>query len=161
PADHRARRIAELVTELDRTALVGSYAGLGSPAHPPELRLRLALFEIHRGCLSPAHWSEDCRYDDAVKWLVFGLRPSRTCLDPFRDRLGPYLDPWNRAILRTAQAEGWTPAKRAAVDGSFAASYTSRPTLIKAKRLARRCQPHEAAVAADFSSPAGRPSEPA
>ena len=75
PADPRARRFAQIVAELDLTALVGSYAGLGSPAYPPELLVRLALFEIHRGCLSPAQWYEDCRYDDAAKWLVFGLRP--------------------------------------------------------------------------------------
>ena len=48
PVDHRARRFAEIVAELDLTALVGSYAGLGSPAYPPELLVRLALFEIHR-----------------------------------------------------------------------------------------------------------------
>jgi len=37
PADHRARRFAEIVAELDLTALVGSYAGLGSPAYPPRV----------------------------------------------------------------------------------------------------------------------------
>jgi len=161
PADHRARRFAQIVAELDLTALVGSYAGLGSPAYPPELLVRLALFEIHRGCLSPAQWYEDCRYDDAAKWLVFGLRPSRTCLYQFRDRVGPYLDQWNRSVLQTAQAEGRTPMKRAAVDGSFAASYASRHTPIKAKTLAQRCQQLDATVAADFSPPAESPPEPA
>lgn len=161
PDDHLVRRIAEIVTELDLTALVGSYAGLGSPAHRPELLVRLALFEIRRGCLSPAQWFEDCRYDDAVKWLIFGLRPSRSCLYQFRDRIGPYLDEWNRSMLRTAQAEGWTGAKRASVDGTFAASYASRHTPIKAQRLAQRCQQLDAAVAADFSSSVASPPEPA
>jgi transposase len=161
PADHRARRFAQIVAELDLTALVGSYAGLGSPAYPPELLVRLALFEIHRGCLSPAQWYEDCRYDDAAKWLVFGLRPSRTCLYQFRDRVGPYLDQWNRSVLQTAQAEGRTPMKRAAMDGSFAASYASRHTPIKAKALAQRCQQLDAALAADFSPLAESPPEPA
>jgi hypothetical protein len=161
PADHRARRIVEIVAALDLTALVDSYAGLGSPAHPPELLVRLVLFEIHRGCLSPAQWFEDCRYDDAVKWLIFGLRPSRTCLYQFRDRIGPDLDSWNRSVLRRAQAEGWTPAKRASVDGTFAASYASRHTPIKAQPLAQRCQQLDAAVAADFSPPAQGPPAPA
>jgi transposase len=161
PDDHPVRRIAEIVSELDLTPLIASYAGLGSPAHPPELLVRLALFEIHRACLSPAQWFEDCRYDDAVKWLIFGLRPSRTCLYQFRDRLGPYLDSWNRSVLRTAQAEGWTPAKRASVDGTFAASYASRHTPIKAKSLAQRCQQLDAAVAADFSPPTENPPAPA
>jgi transposase len=161
PDDHPARQIAAVVDALDLTPLIHSYAGLGSPAHPPELLVRLALFENHRGCLSPAQWFEDCRYDDAVKWLIFGLRPSRTCLYQFRDRLGPYLDQWNRSVLQTAQAEGWTPAQRASVDGTFAASYASRHTPIKAKLLAQRCQQLDAAVAADFSPPGESPPEPA
>jgi transposase len=159
PADHRARRIVEIVAELDLTPLVESYAGLGSPAHPPELLLRLALFEIHRGCLSPTQWFEDCRYDDAVKWLVFGLRPSRSCLYQFRDRIGPYLDQWNRSVLQRAQAEGWTPAKRASVDGTFAASHASRHVLIRAKILGERCQQLDAVVAADFSDAAASPAQ--
>ena len=161
PADHPARRIAELVAALDLSPLVRSYAGLGSPAHPPELLVRLALFEIHRGCLSPTQWFEDCRYDDAVKWLVFGLRPSRSCLYQFRDRIGPFVDLWNRSVLQTAKAEGWTPMKRAALDGTFAASYASRHTPIKAQPLARRCQQLEAAVAADFADAGRTPPGPA
>ena len=160
PADHRARQIPELVATLDLAPLVGSYAGLGSAAHPPELLVRLALFEIHRGCLSPARWCEDCRYDDAVKWLVWGLRPSRSCLYQFRDRIGPYLDSWNRQILRRAQTEGWTSAKRAALDGTFAAAYASRHTLINAQTLASRCQQLDEAVAADFAARRGKPPEP-
>ena len=161
PDDPRARRIAAIVAALDLTPLIASYAGLGSPAHPPELRVRLVLFEIPRGCLSPAPGFEDGWYDDAVKWLIFGLRPSRSCRYQFRDRLGPYLDPWNRSVLQTAQAEGGTPAQRASVDGTFAASYASRPPPIKAQRLAQRCQPLDAAVAADFSPPGESPPEPA
>ena len=160
PADHRARRISELVATLDLAPLVSSYAGLGSAAHPPELLVRLALFEIHRGCLSPARWCEDCRYDDAVRWLVRGLRPSRSCLYQFRDRSGPHLDSWNRQVLRIAQAEGWTSAKRAALDGTFAAAYASRHTLLNARTLASRCQQLDEAVAADFAARRGEPPEP-
>ena len=160
PTDHRARQISELVAALDLAPLVGSYAGLGSAAHPPELLVRLALFEIHRGCLSPAQWCEDCRYDDAVKWLVWGLRPSRSCLYQFRDRIGPYLDSWNRQILSRAQAEGWTSAKRAALDGTFAAACASRHALINAQTLAGRCQQLDEAVAADFAARRGKPPGP-
>jgi transposase len=160
PADHRARQIAQLIAGLDLTALVRSYAGLGSQAYPPELLLRLALFEMHRGCLSPAQWFRDCQHDDAVKWLLMGLQPSRSCLYQFRDRVGPYLDQWNRQILQAAQAQGWTPAKRASVDGTFASAYGSRHTLITAKTLANRCQQLEEAMAADFAAQGGKPGEP-
>jgi transposase len=161
PPEDPARRIAELVAELDLTALHGSYAGLGSPAYPPELLVRLVLFEIHRGCLSPAQWCQDCRRDEAVKWLLFGLRPSRSCLYQFRERIGPYLDAWNRQILQTAQAEGATPAQRAALDGTFVAAAASRHTLISAETLAQRCQQLDEALARDFAAAAGQPPAPA
>ena len=124
--------------------------------YPPDLLVRLVLFEIQRGRLSPAQWFEDCQFDETVKWLLFGLRPSRSCLYQFRDRVGPYLDQWNRQILRTARAEGRTPAKRASVDGTFTAAYASRHRLINAKTLATRSQQLDEAVAVDFASQSGR-----
>ncbi|HZW31889.1 MAG TPA: hypothetical protein VFF52_14345, partial [Isosphaeraceae bacterium] len=160
PPDHPARRIAQFVTALDRTALEQSYAGLGSRPYPPELLVRLVLFEHHRGRLSPAQWFQDCSNDDAVKWLLLGLRPSRTGLYSFRDRVGPSLDAWNRQILQAARAEGWTAAKRAAVDGTVAAALASRHTLVTAKTLAKRCQQLGAALAADVAAPAGTPAAP-
>ena len=102
-ADDRARRVDRFVGELDLTSLRQAYAGRGSAAYPPELLLRLALFEIHRGRLSPAQWASDCRKDDAVKWLLFGLKPSRSCLYHFRDRVECHLDSWIRQILRIEQ----------------------------------------------------------
>jgi len=47
------------------------------------------------------------------------------------------------------------------VDGTFAGSYASRHTPIKAQVLARRCQQLDAVLAADFSRPAQSLSEPA
>jgi transposase len=161
PADDRARQIAELVAELDLSSLIRSYAGLGSSAHPPELLVRLVLYEIDRGRLSPAQWFRDCRRDDAVKWLLWGLRPSRSCLYQFRDRVGPHIDSWNRQVLQTARAEGWAPAQRAAVDGTFAAAYASRHALITAKTLETRTQQLDEAVAADYATRAEEPAEPA
>jgi hypothetical protein len=120
--------------------------------YPPDLLVRLVLFENQRGRLSPAQWFEDCQFDDTVKWLLFGLRPSRSCLYKFRDRVGPYLDQWNRQILETARAEGRTPAQRASVDGTFMAAYASRHRLINAQTLATRSQQLDEAVAVDFAS---------
>ena len=160
PPDHLARQIDLLVAELDLTDFERSYAGLGSLPYPPDLLVRLVLFENQRGRLSPAQWFEDCQFDETVKWLLFGLRPSRSCLYKFRDRVGPYLDQWNRQILKTARAEGRTPAKRASVDGTFTAAYASRHRLINAKTLATRSQQLDEAVAVDFASQPGEPPIP-
>jgi transposase len=160
PPEDPARQIAAVVAELDLTALERSYAGLGSPAYPPALLLRLVLFEEQSGRLSPAQWYQDCRRDAAVQWLLLGLRPSRSALYAFRDRVGPYQDAWNRQILQAAQAEGWTPAQRVSFDGTFAAAYASRHTPVHAKTLTQRCQQLDAALAADFAATTGTPAQP-
>ena len=151
PAGDRARLIDRLAAELDLTALRQAYAGTGSPAHPPELLLRLVLFEIDRGRLRPAQWHRDSRHDGAVKWLLFGLKPSRSCLYQFRDRIEPHLDAWISQVLVTAKAEGLTTARRASVDGTFEPSRASRHTLVNDRTLEARCQQLDAALAADFT----------
>jgi len=150
PADDRARHIDRFVTEVDLTSLRQAYAGRGSAAYPPEMLLRLALFEIHRGRLSPAQGASDCRKDDAVKWLLFGLKPSRSCLYHFRDRVGCHLDDWIRQILRIAKAEGLATFQRASLDGTFEPSRASRYALINDRTLESRRQQLDEAVARDF-----------
>jgi transposase len=160
PADDPARQVAAVVAELDLIPVVASYAGVGSPAHPPEVLMRVALLEILRGRFSPARWSEDCRRDDAVKWLAFGARPSRSCLFRFRDRIGAHLDALIALVLRSARAEGWTTARRIALDGTFAGSYASRHKALKAEGLDERCRRLDAAVAADRAPPRPPPGPP-
>jgi hypothetical protein len=92
PADHLARRVDRFVATLDLQPLRASYAGSGTAPWPPERLLRLALYEVQRGQLSPAQWTRDLTESGPVQWLLFGARPARSGLSAFRDRLGPYLD---------------------------------------------------------------------
>ncbi|WP_205679185.1 IS1182 family transposase, partial [Aquisphaera insulae] len=161
PADDPARRVAEVVAALDLARLVASYAGVGSPAYPPEILLRVVLFEILRGRLSPGRWAADCSRDDALKWLTFGAAPSRSCLFRFRDRIAPHLDALLASALHTARARGWTTAGRIALDGTFTGSYASRHKPMKAKGLDERCRQLDAAVTADLAAAPADHSPPA
>jgi transposase len=152
PADHCARLIDRLVDELDLTSLRRAYAGTGSSAYPPELLLRLVLYEVDRGRLSPAEWARDCRRDDAVRWLLRGLEPSRSCLYQYRDQLEGHLDRCIGQVLRIAKAEGLITGQRASVDGTFEPSRASRHTLINERTLETRWQQLDRAVANDFAS---------
>ena len=76
PDDHLARRIDEGVGRLHLDALFGSYQGRGSPPLRPDLMLKIVMYEIAVGRPSPAEWFRDTR--DSVKWLGFGIQPSRT-----------------------------------------------------------------------------------
>ncbi len=106
PADHLARQIDEVVGELDLAGLFATYSGRGSKALWPDLLLRLVLYEMQRGRLSPAEWFLDARENEPAQWLLFGMKPSRTALYEFLDRLQGFWDDWNEQVLHKAQELG-------------------------------------------------------
>jgi transposase len=158
--DHPARIAAQAVARLDLGPLLGTYAGLGSAAHPPALLLAVALYELDRGELSPAHWARDCRELDAAKWLTSGLTPSPSTMYAFRDRVGPLLGRLNRQVLERAIAAGLTTAEHAAGDGTFVAALGSRRRLVNAATLARRLDQLEAALAVEARGDGPAPPAP-
>ena len=122
PPDHLARRIAHAVEMLDLDPLLDSYLGVGEKALRPDLLLTLVLYEMHSKRPSPAQWTKDARESEPVRWLLFGLEPSRARLYDFRDRLAPYWENWNAQVLQQAFTEGMTSAARASLDSSSVAA---------------------------------------
>ena len=151
PPDHRVRLIARLVDSLDLLPpLSHFYAGFGSASWHPALLLKLALFELDRGVLSPSKWCVDCREHTPVMWLLHGARPSRSALYEARRRFSPeWLEQLNQQVLQEAQAAGVCPANRASLDGTFIAAKGSRHRLINLSRLDKRLALLEQAIAAD------------
>ena len=158
PKDHLARRIRSLVEQLDLSALFTSFAGVGSPANPPDLLLQLALFEAQRKQLAPAGWFLHARESVPARWLLRGLRPARCVFYRFRDRLPQELmDALNEQVLRLAQDEGHTRASCAALDGTFHAAFGSRHQLVNAKTLDQRCAQLDAVLAPKQGPVPGEP----
>src|SRR5215831_8461658 len=140
PADHLVRRIERAVEMLDLTPLFDSYLGVGKKALPPDLLLKVVLYEMQNKRPSPAQWAKDVRENEPLRWLLFGLEPSRARLYDFRDRLSPFVQEWNAQVLQTAMAENLTPAERVALDSSSVAAHTSRRQLLNEERLQKRCE---------------------
>jgi transposase len=138
PHDHHARWLVTVVQRLDLTSFRASYAGYGSLAYPVAPLLAFVLFMYSQGLLSPARWVRHARYDDQAKWLLRGLRPSRSQLYTFRDRVEPFLDHWHQQLLAWAFAEGLTTATRGSLDGTFVAALASRHQLMSSRRVDRR-----------------------
>jgi transposase len=138
PADHLARRIAAAVDRLDLRPLWASYLGVGKRALPPDLLLKAVLYEMHSKRPSPAQWARDAHESEPVRWLLFGLAPSRAHWYDFRDRLAPFWDGWNAQLLQQAVHEGVTTATRAALDSSGVAAHASRRRLLNEERLRER-----------------------
>jgi len=138
PLDHLARQIDRAVAQLDLSALFASYAGTGSQAHRPDLLLKLVLFEVERKRHSPAQWVEDLLENEACQWLTRGLRPARSRLYAFRDRLGPHLERWHEQVIGLAMALDLTQASQASLDGSTVAANASRSHLQNDEILGKR-----------------------
>ncbi len=140
PADHLARRIAQAVERLDLGPLWDSYLGVGKRALPPDLLLKVVLYEMHSKRPSPAQWTKDVRESEPVRWLLFGLEPSRARLYDFRERLTPFLDDWNAQVLQQALTAEMTLAARMSLDSSSVAANASRRRLLNEERLHKRQQ---------------------
>src|SRR5262249_22273861 len=69
-----------------------------------------------------------------------GCQPSRSVWYAFRDRIAPFVDDWNRQVLSQAVAQGLTPARRAALDGTLVAANASRHQLVNETTLAQRTE---------------------
>lgn len=138
PKDHLARRLAAAVEMLDLEPLFASYYGVGKQALRPDLLLRMVIYEMQCNRPSPAQWARDVRESEPVRWLLFGMEPSRARLYDFRDRIAPFLAEWNAQTLGVAVEEKRTPATRVSLDSSSVAAHASRRVLLNEERLAKR-----------------------
>ena len=147
PADHLARQIDQAVAELDLAGVFATYTGRGSKALWPDLLLRLVLYEMQRGRQSPAEWFLDAKESEPLQWLLFGVKPSRTALYEFSDRLEPFWDDWNQQTLHIAQEQGISLGDRVAVDGTLIAALASRHRMVNQKTLTDRLDALKQAIA--------------
>ena len=154
PPDHLARLVEAAVARLDLAPLYAAYAGCGSVPYDPAPLLAAVLFQTRRGQHSPAAWHRDACESGPLRWLLRGLRPSRSGWYAFRDRLAPLLPALNAQPLQQAVAHGLTPATRAAADGTTVAANASRHRLLNETRLEQRLQQLAVACAADAAAAA-------
>ena len=133
-----ARWVDEAIDELDLSPLWDAYRGVGSDAHPPELVLKGVVLEYLDGRPSPAQWYRDFRDSSAIRWISRGVRPSRSAMYDFRDRVGPAVENLVDQIVQGAQAAGFLSGKRMVLDGTVIRSQASRHRLLNKSRLDRR-----------------------
>jgi transposase len=146
---HLARLVDQGVERLDLTSLLKSFSGRGTKAVPPDLMLKIVLFEIRRGRTKPAQWYQDTKENIALQWLGLGIRPARSVWYAFAFRIGPFLDGWNQELLAQAQENGLVSGQRVALDGTSVEANASRHHLLNHEQVQQRCQVLDAAVQAD------------
>ena len=144
------------VDGLDQTILEETYLGVGSLAHPPDLVLKIVLYEFVEGRLSPSHWHRDLKTSDALRWLGQGIRPSRSALYTLRDRLADPVFALHAQAVRQAIEEKLTTADHGVLDGTSVRARASRHQLFNEEKITKRLEELSAAVARDA---AGQPLE--
>jgi transposase len=140
PTDHRTRFLDRFVDELDLTVLEELYRGSGSAPYEPAVLLKLALYAWLDGRGSPASWSKLAKENVAVRWLLRGIRPSRSCCYNFRDRVGHALPTIHADVVRMAIQEGLVDPEEGFLDGTSTRAAASRHRVVNQKTLERRRQ---------------------
>ena len=150
--NHHARMVEDAVNRLDAEKLKELYRGVGSLAYPPDLMLKIALFEYLQGRTSPAQWQRDAQEHDGLKWLGRGIQPSRTAWYEFRDRMDRVIHDLNDDLVRDAVQEGLAAPVDAAQDGTTFRSNASRHQAFNQETLQKRKAQVEADVKADVEA---------
>lgn len=138
-SDHKVWLVERAVAEWDCSALEDSYSGRGSAAHPPDLMLRLAVYETLQGQGSPNRWAQDAGESSPVAWLLRGMRPSSRACYRFRDRLGDVIEAIHNSIIQHEHAaQSFPDPEEVAQDGSFHRACASRHRLVNDQQLEKR-----------------------
>jgi transposase len=127
-------------------AVFDVYSGRGSPPHPPDLLLKLVLYEHCRGRTKPIQWHRDLEGDIKVQWLTFGMKVSPQALYRFRDRVGSLLENWHQQVLEFAVAEELVDGRQASIDGTTVAANASRRKLGNMQQVKERLDQLERAM---------------
>ena len=86
PKNHLARFVAEIVDQLDLSALIGRYRGAGSAAYHPAMLLALIIYGYATGTYSSRR-IEQATYDSlAFRYLAANTHPDHDTLCAFRKR---------------------------------------------------------------------------
>jgi transposase len=152
PADHRVRWLETFVNGLDLSSLWETYRGVGSEAHRPDLMLKIVLYQVLEGNLSPASWAKNVTESIPLAWLGRGIQPSRTAMYNFRDRVGDVIREIHAAMVRQAIEERLIEPKVGVQDGTTIRACASRHRTINRTVLVRRQEALQAAIAQDATN---------
>ena len=113
--------------------------------------LKVVLLEVFEGRCSPAQWARDVRENKPLMWIGRGIRPSRTALYNFRDRLGGTIQELHARVIQQAIREGLIDPREGVQDGTFTRACASRHRTINLTVLQRRLAELQTAISQDES----------
>ena len=129
PQDHLARFVAELVAELDLSAIYSSYErkdGRGQLGYHPLLLTRLLLFAYAKGVTSSRRIEQATYEDIAFRYLAANQHPDHDTIANFRRQHLEELAEIFVQVLRMCQKAGLVKLGNVAIDGTKILANASR-----------------------------------
>ncbi len=118
PEDHLARFVAEMVDQLDTSALSGVYTGKGKKPYHPAMLVGLLFYGYATGTFS-SRKLEKASYDSiAVRFLCANTHPDHDTIASFRKRFLKELEGFFVEILLLGQAMGLVKLGTVSLDGT-------------------------------------------
>ena len=118
PEDHLARFVAEMVDQLDMSALLGVYAGKGKKPYHPAMLVALLFYGYATGTFS-SRKLEKATYDSiACRYLCANTHPDHDTIASFRKRFLKELEGFFVEILLIGQAMGLVKLGTVSLDGT-------------------------------------------
>ena len=118
PENHLARFVAEVVGQLDLSAIIKQYSGRGSKAHHPETLLCLLIYGYATGVFS-SRKIEQATYDSiAFRYLAANTHPDHATIASFRCRFLPQLEALFVQVLQLAHEMKLFKLGTIALDGT-------------------------------------------
>lgn len=118
PANHLARFVAEIVCQLDLTALKKVYTGRGSTAYHPEMLLMLLVYGYATGVFSSRRLERSTYDSVAFRYLAANTHPDHDTIANFRKRFLPELESLFVQVLILAQGMKLLKLGKISLDGT-------------------------------------------
>ncbi len=126
------------VEQMDLWELEAQYSGMGHPAYPPKVMVKVLIYGCSLGLRASRMLERACKRDDGFRFLAQGLKPDRNSICRFRRRHAQQLPGLFVQTVELCQQAGLVSLGEVAVDGTKLRANRSSEALWKAKEQFKR-----------------------
>ena len=135
PQEHLARFIADIVDDLDLSALYAHYGNRGAMPYSPEILLSLLIYAYANGTFSSRKIEQAAKDTAAYRFLAGNLTPDHDTIANFRKTFLPQLEALFVQVLLLAVEMGVLKIGNISIDGTKIHADASKSKAVSYKRL--------------------------
>ena len=135
PANHLARFVVDVVSQLDLSPIYAKYAPVGGVAIAPEILLGLLFYGYATGVFSSRKLERATRESIPFRFVASGLHPDHDTIAHFRKTFLSEIQELFVQTLLLAQTAGVLPLGNISLDGSKIHADASKHQAVSYKRL--------------------------